>query len=167
MQPYAAIGFALQSCLLMFCLGTRRQSGVNLAGSVWPVGRNCQSGQSGMSQSGQSGKVAMATLSHTVCQSGREHSLVSHSTEEQIPSRSVWHCSQSGSLATLPIWKILSNLATVAICQSGGHFNLGAVWRKTQSAPHKSLQTPPNRARSSVGQSGSLAPEWSDFRRFS
>ena len=102
--------------------------------------------------------MAVATLSLRICQSGKVLSLANHSTvRKKIQNRSVWHCSQSGSLAKLPIWKVLFSLAAVPVWQSGKSVNLGAVWQRAQSGQGRSLQTHPNLARSPVWQSGSLA----------
>ena len=49
---------------------TLRQSGLSLAGSVWPVWRYRQSGQSGRQQSGQSGRATMATVNRNIFLSG-------------------------------------------------------------------------------------------------
>ena len=56
-------------------MGTRRPSGFSLVQLVGPVWRHCQLGQPGKQQSGQSGKVTLATLNHSICQSDKEPNL--------------------------------------------------------------------------------------------
>ena len=56
-------------------MGTRRSSGFSLVQLVGPVWRHCQLGQPGKQQSGQSGKVTLATLNHSICQSDKELNL--------------------------------------------------------------------------------------------